>query len=57
MLTTAQVAALHGHSVRRVQARIMAGELPAMKVGRDWLVSEEDAEKFRPRAAGRPKAK
>jgi excisionase family DNA binding protein len=57
MITTTQAAAILGLSRRRVQAMITSGLLPAKKIGRDFLLEEEDvkalAEKERP--AHRPK--
>lgn len=55
ILTTAQVAAELGISVRRVQALIWSGQLPAEKVGRDWVIQQSDLEMVRERQPGRPK--
>ena len=41
-------------SQQRVQALIKSGQLPAVKVGRDWLIEEVDLEKVSERKAGRP---
>jgi excisionase family DNA binding protein len=42
LLSTKQVAEKLGVSLRRVQAMITAGKLPAEKLGRDYFVREED---------------
>jgi excisionase family DNA binding protein len=42
-------------SQQRIQALIKNGQLPAEKVGRDWLIKENDLELIRNRRAGRPK--
>ena len=41
-------------SQQRVQALIKSGQLPAEKVGRDWLIEEVDLKKVSERKAGRP---
>ncbi len=53
-LTTAEVARRFGISVRRVQALIRAGRLPARKHGRDWLIASAAIETFPRRPPGRP---
>jgi excisionase family DNA binding protein len=56
LLTTSQVADRLGITVRRVQGLISDGTLPAQRIGRDYLVKEEDvrlAEKRNP--VGRPR--
>ncbi len=42
-------------SQQRIQALIKNGQLPAEKVGRDWLIKERDLELVQNRQAGRPK--
>ena len=42
-------------SQQRIQALIKNGQLPAEKVGRDWLIKESDLELVRERKTGRPK--
>lgn len=44
-------------SQKRVQALIKNGQLPAEKVGRDWLIKESDLELVKERKVGRPKKK
>jgi excisionase family DNA binding protein len=43
-----------GVSQQRVQALIKNGQLPAEKVGRDWLIKEDDLQKVSERKPGRP---
>lgn len=38
LLTTAQVCALTGFERHKVYGLIQSGEIPALKVGRDWRV-------------------
>ena len=54
-LTTVQAALALGITRRRVNA--MIGRLPAVKIGRDWLILQEDLDKFAaiPRKVGRPR--
>ena len=44
-LTTRDVAALRGISVRRVRQLIGEGKLRAQRMGRDWLITQRDAER------------
>ena len=55
MLTTKEVAERLGVTVRRVQALIQDGQLPAQKVGRDYLVKEKDLKLVEERKPGRPR--
>jgi excisionase family DNA binding protein len=41
-------------SVRRVQAMIQSGRLPAQKIGRDYLIDESDLSVVKDRKSGRP---
>lgn len=41
-LTTKQAAERLGITPRRVQALVTAGRLPAQKIGRDYLIKEDD---------------
>ncbi len=41
-------------SQQRIQALIKNGQLPAEKVGRDWLINDKDLEKIAERKPGRP---
>jgi excisionase family DNA binding protein len=54
--TTKQAAERLGISVRRVQLLIQKGSLPAEKIGRDWIIDDEDLEEFasQKRSPGRP---
>lgn len=54
MLTTPEVAARLGVSVRRVQALIHAGRLPSQQFGRDHLINESDLALVADRKPGRP---
>lgn len=42
LLNTKAAAARLGISPRRVAALIVAGRLPAQKIGRDWVIKEAD---------------
>jgi excisionase family DNA binding protein len=44
-----------GISQQRVQALIKSGQLPAEKVGRDWLIKDDDLALVSERKAGRPR--
>ncbi|WIB79027.1 hypothetical protein DEJ28_07985 [Curtobacterium sp. MCPF17_002] len=50
-MSTAEYAAKHGISQRRVQAAAVAGSIPARRVGGRWLVIESSVSRRRP---GRP---
>jgi excisionase family DNA binding protein len=54
-LTTKQVAEKLGVTPRRVQALVTAGKLPAIKIGRDYLIKEKDLKLVEDRKIGRPK--
>ena len=56
LLTTKEVAERLGVSIRRVQAMITAGRLPATRLGRDYLVNEKDLKIVEIRKPGRPTA-
>lgn len=53
-IAVADAAKSLGISDRRVRALIDSGNLPAYKIGRDWLISEPDLELVRDRKPGRP---
>jgi len=55
LFTTTDAAIELKVSVRRVQAMIKAGILPAERLGRDWFIKEKDLEKVKNRKPGRPK--
>lgn len=44
-----------GISLRRVQALITDGRLPAQKIGNSYVVNEKDLELVKVRTPGRPK--
>jgi excisionase family DNA binding protein len=54
-LTTKQVAEKLGVSLRRVQALVTSGRLPAQKFGRDYMIREKDLKLVENRKVGRPK--
>jgi excisionase family DNA binding protein len=51
-LTTQQAGEILGVTPQRVLALIRNGRLPAIKVGRDWLIAMRDLEKFERRPQG-----
>ena len=57
ILTTAQAAKILGVNDSRVRQFILAGRLPAQKLGRDWIIYEKDLSKVADRTPGRPKRK
>ena len=54
MLTTRDAAERLGVTVRRVQALIKAGRLPATRIGRDWLIAPDALAAVAERKPGRP---
>ena len=57
LITTKEAAKELGVTMRRVQALIKAGKLPAQKMGRDWIIRMADLDKVRVRKPGRPPMK
>jgi excisionase family DNA binding protein len=57
LLTTKQAAKALGVNDSRVRQLILAGRLPALKMGRDWIIKEKDLKKVADRKHGRPKKK
>ena len=57
LLTTKEAAKELRLSVRRIQALISAGKLPAQKIGRDWIIRKADLDLVRVRKPGRPSKK
>ena len=55
LLTTSEVAARLGVTVKRVQAMIRDGRLPAEKMGRDYFIKEDDLKLVEDRKPGRPR--
>jgi excisionase family DNA binding protein len=55
LISTKDAAEKLGVSVRRVQAMITSGRLPAEKIGRDHLIRESDLKLVADRKPGRPK--
>ena len=54
LLTTNEVAARLGVTIKRVQAMIRDGRLPAEKMGRDYFIKEADLKLVEDRKPGRP---
>jgi len=54
LLTTKEAAESLGVNRSRVRQFILEGRLLAQKVGRDWIIKEEDLESARDRKPGRP---
>lgn len=54
LLSTPQVAERLGVTVARVQTFIWEGRLPAQKVGRDYVIQEDDIKLVENRKTGRP---
>ena len=46
---------LLGVNDSRIRQLILAGRLPARKIGRDWLIKERDLKKVENRRVGRPR--
>lgn len=55
LITTREASTIIGVTIRRVQALIKSGKLPAERIGRDWMIRRADAEKHQPERGGRPK--
>jgi excisionase family DNA binding protein len=55
LLTTKEVAARLGVTIQRVQALIRDGRLPANKLGRDYVIKEQDLRLVADRKPGRPR--
>lgn len=51
-LTTQQASDVLGVTAQRVLALIREGRLPAVKLGRDWLIARQDLENFEKRPQG-----
>lgn len=54
MLTTSDAASRLGVTVQRIHQFIADGRLPAQKVGRDYIISDEDLKLVEDRKPGRP---
>jgi len=55
MINTTQAAQQLGVTRRRVQALIQSGRLPAVKLGRDWIIQEKHLKLVTVRKPGRPR--
>lgn len=47
LLTTQQVAKLLGYTLQHVRLLIRQGKLSAFKLGRDWVIRNDEVERFR----------
>ncbi len=54
LLTTPEVAERLGITLARVQQLIWKGRLPAQKIGRDYVINEDDLKLVADRKPGRP---
>lgn len=57
LINTQTAAKVLGINNSRVRQLILAGRLPAKKIGRDWIIREKDLEKVIVRKPGRPRKK
>lgn len=57
LLSTAEAASRLGISTRRVVALISSGRLPAVQVGRSWVIREADLATVAERPNGWPKGR
>jgi excisionase family DNA binding protein len=55
LLTTPEAAERLGITLARVQQLIWKGRLPAQKIGRDYVIKEDDLKLVAERKPGRPK--
>lgn len=55
LITTQQAAEELGVTSVRVRAMIRAGQIPAERIGRDYLIKESDLNLVRNRKPGRPR--
>lgn len=54
LISTKEASEKLGLSIRRVQALITSGRLPAQKVGNSYVIQEKDLEYVKERKVGRP---
>ena len=55
LLTTQEAGKILGVGRLRVRQLISSGRLPAIKFGRDWIISKDDLSKVANRKNGRPR--
>lgn len=55
LISSAEAAEKLGVHITRVQVLIREGRLPAQKVGRNYVINEDDLKLVRERKPGRPK--
>lgn len=54
LISTKEASEKLGLSIRRVQALITSGKLPAQKIGNSYVVKESDLQLVEDRPTGRP---
>ena len=54
LISSKEAAEKLGVSLRRVQALITSGKLPAQKIGNSYVVNEKDLQLVKKRTPGRP---
>ncbi len=54
LISTKEASEKLGLSIRRVQALITSGKLPAQKIGNSYVIKESDLELVKDRKTGRP---
>lgn len=57
LISSAEAAEKLGVHITRVQVLIRQGRLPAQKVGRNYVINEDDLKLVKERKPGRPKKK
>ena len=57
LISSKEAAEKLGVSIRRVQALITSGRLPAQKIGNSFVVNEKDLDLVKDRTPGRPSNK
>jgi excisionase family DNA binding protein len=57
LISTKEASEKLGLSIRRVQALITFGKLPAQKIGNSYVIKESDLELVKYRKTGRPPKK
>lgn len=55
LISTTEAAERLGVHITRVQALVKAGRLPAQKVGKNYVINEDDLELVAERKPGRPR--
>ena len=55
LINTKKAGEILGVNDSRIRQLILAGRLPARKIGRDWLIKKRDLKKVENRKVGRPR--